>query len=135
MKRTAFKSKKKSLKAKCWKVFSEFIRKRDSDENGMATCISCGTVKPWKEIHAGHYIPKSLGLSIYFDEKNVNAQCAGCNTFRHGNLSAYALALKTKYGEGILEELDARRKQIKKIPEWEYQEMIEKYKSAKGDSE
>lgn len=79
-------------------------------------------------MHAGHYIPKSLGLSIYFEERNVHPQCAGCNTFRHGNLTAYALALKKKYGEGILEELDALKNSPKKIGIPEYLSLIENYR-------
>lgn len=120
--------KKGSSKQKLWKVFSEYIRQKYADDDGYVACISCGVVKHWKELHAGHYIPKSLGLNIYFAEKNVHPQCAGCNMFRHGNLAPYALALKKKYGEGILEELDAMRHQTRKIPEFEYLEMIQKYK-------
>lgn len=116
-----------TLKKKCWKVFSEYIRKKYADEDGVVNCVSCGKPEHWKNLHAGHYIPKSLGLSIYFEEKNVHPQCAGCNTFRHGNLSMYALALKEKYGEGILEELDEIRKQQVKFSKSDYREMIEKY--------
>lgn len=63
------------LKRNLWKIFSEYIRRRDSDSEGFGRCISCGAVGYYKEMHAGHYIPKSLGLSIYFEEKNVNLQC------------------------------------------------------------
>lgn len=118
-----------NLKNKLWKIFSEYIRRREADENGMVSCISCGAVRHWKEIHAGHYIPRSAGLAVYFSEKNVHPQDAACNTFRHGNLSQYALALRKKYGEGILEELDALRRETRKISQVEYAELIEKYKS------
>lgn len=124
------KKRKISSKNKCWKVFSEFIRRKYADENGMAECFTCGTQKHWKQLHAGHYIPKSLGLSILFEERNVHPQCAGCNMFRHGHLSAYAIALKKKYGDTVLEELDVIRRQIRKISEPEYVELIEHYKSA-----
>lgn len=113
----------KALKNKLWKVFSEFVRRRDK-----GICISCGKQDRWKNTDAGHYIPKTAGLSIYFDERNVNAQCTGCNRFRHGNLSAYAIALRKKYGPDILEELDRLRRQTRKISPLEYQTLIEKYK-------
>ena len=93
------------LKKKVWKVMSLYIRLRDSDEDDMCTCCTCGVRKPYKEMHAGHYIPKSLGLWIMFHEENTHAQCPGCNLFKHGNLHEYALFLEEKYGKRILQEL------------------------------
>lgn len=137
LKRTGFKTKKrkplrnraKSLKNKLWALFSEWVRRRDADHAGMNFCVSCGKPGHWKALQAGHYYAKSLGLSIYFDERNVQPQCAGCNLWRHGNLPDYALALKSKYGEGILEELQALRRQTRKISTTEYEELIEVYKA------
>lgn len=111
------------LKKKLWKVFSEYIRQRDK-----GICISCGKIDDWKNTDAGHYIPKTAGLAVYFDEKNVNAQCTGCNRFRHGNLSQYALALRRKYGETILEELEWKRRLITKISVVDYVRLIDEYK-------
>jgi hypothetical protein len=112
------------LKKILWRYFSEYIRRRD---NGV--CISCGIKRSYKEMDAGHYHPRTDGLSLYFDERNVNCQCTYCNRFRHGNLTQYALALKRKYGFGILEELDEKRKNFIKISVPEYLELIETYKS------
>lgn len=117
-----------SLKKKLWKIFSEYIRRREADENGFVACISCGKIDHWKNQDAGHYIPKSLGLSVYFEEKSVHSQCRGCNLFRHGNLSAYAISLRKKYGDGILEELDRIKNTPVKFSKLDYEEMIEKYK-------
>lgn len=111
------------LKKRLWQVFSLFIRTRD-----QGICISCGKQGEIKEMHCGHYIPKTAGLSIYFDEKNNNCQCPYCNVWMHGNLSAYAVAMRKKYGPDILEELDALKRQTRKISQMEYMELIEKYK-------
>lgn len=113
----------KDLKKKLWKVFSEYIRQRDK-----GICISCGKKDDWKNTDAGHYIPKTAGLSIYFDERNVNCQCTYCNRFMHGNLSRYAIALRRKYGENILEELDEMRVKTRKIDVVEYTNLIAYYK-------
>jgi len=78
-------------------------------------------------MHAGHYIVKTAGLSVYFDERNVNCQCVGCNLWRHGNLAQYALALRKKYGLCILEELEALRTKNRKIKPYEYLELIKEY--------
>jgi hypothetical protein len=101
------------LKKKVWKVFSIYIRSRDKDFRDQVKCFTCDRVDHWKTMDAGHYIPKSTGgAGLYFHEKNVHPQCTGCNRFRHGNLTQYALRLQQKYGNNILKELDAMRGQV-----------------------
>lgn len=112
-----------ALKKNLWIVFSQYIRQRDK-----GVCISCGKVDFWRKTDAGHYIPKTAGLSIYFDEQNVHCQCTYCNRWMHGNLTKYALALKQRYGDGILEELDKKRATIRKISTKEYSELLDIYK-------
>ena len=80
-------------------------------------------------MQAGHCIPKSLGLSIYFEEKNVKPQCASCNVAFQGNQYHFVEALKSIYGSDIEEELRAQQRVIRQIKRWEYLELIEKYKS------
>ncbi len=112
------------MKRVLWDIFSKYIRQRDK-----GICISCSRKDDWKKMDAGHYIPKSIcGLTLYFDEQNVNCQCTYCNRWMHGNLSKYAIALRKRYGETILEDLDKRRG-IRKISIPEYQQMIEIYKN------
>lgn len=126
---------KGTFKHKAWSVFSRAIRKRDADENGMVACFTCGAVKHFTELDCGHYIPKSISLALRFDERNNHPQCVGCNQFRHGNLTQYALALKRKYGESILEELDRDRRLGEgfRISEAGYQEIYEKYRVMGGE--
>lgn len=111
------------LKKLLWGIFSEYIRQRDG-----GVCISCGKKDFWRKMDAGHYIPKTAGLSTYFHEKNVNSQCTYCNRWMHGNLSRYALALRKKYGRNILEELEEIRLNPIKISVEDYKKLIEKYK-------
>lgn len=115
-------------KKRLWIIFSKYIRKRDN-----YICISCGKQLTKETSDAGHYIPKTAGLSIYFDEQDVNCQCTRCNRFMHGNLSQYALALRKKYGDNILEELDERRRIPRKISEDEYSELIKIYEQKLAD--
>ena len=111
------------LKKQLWGIFSQYIRQRDK-----GICISCGKQDYWRKMDAGHYIPKTAGLSLYFDERNVNCQCTYCNRWMHGNLAPYALALIAKYGQNILQELDTERHKIRKISDDEYGQLIEMYK-------
>jgi hypothetical protein len=127
------KARKVNYKKRLWSLVSEYVRRKNADHAGNVACVSCGATRHWKAIHAGHYIAKSLGLAIYFDEQNVHPQCPGCNLFRHGNLPQYALYLRKTYGEGILEALDERRRTTRKISEAEYLELIERYKSKLSD--
>jgi len=58
-----------SLKKKLWKVFADYIKKRDK-----YTCFTCGRKGEGSGMHAGHFIPKaSGGLALYFNEDNVLA--------------------------------------------------------------
>ncbi len=115
------------LKRKLWKVFSAYIRLKYADINGNVQCVSCPAVLPWRSSQAGHYLPKSLGLAIYFEERNVHPQCPECNLTRQGNQYPYAIYLLKRYGPTVLDELDAQRRRTLKIPEWRYLELIEEY--------
>lgn len=115
------------LNKKLWKLFSEHIRQKYADEEGFVKCFTCDAGRHWKEMDAGHYIPKSVSLRLRFDERNVHPQCTACNRFRHGNLTEYAIALQKKYGAKILEELDALRHEPTKYSRLDYEDMIDKY--------
>ena len=123
------KARKVNYKKVLWKLFSEYIRRRNADHAGMASCVSCGVVAHWKQLQAGHYVRASAGMNTYFDEVNVQNQCCRCNIFLDGNLAPYALWLLKTYGNGILEALDERRRVVRKISTPEYIELIEVYKS------
>lgn len=90
---------KNKLEQKLDRVFSKFIRKRDNYK-----CVTCG--KAGNE--AGHYEKRSH-RSTRWDEINVNCQCTACNKYRGGNLANYALFLRRKYGEDILEKIREKR--------------------------
>ena len=117
-------AKKINWKKRFWKVFSEWVRR---NEHGK--CFTCTTQKHWKEMDAGHYV--NAGSSpppLYFDERNVHCQCTSCNRFKHGNLAVYALRLQQKYGNKILEELEAMRNRGGKWSEWTYKIKTDEYK-------
>lgn len=126
-----------ALSRKLWKIVSEYIRRKDADEDGTVKCFTCLNTHHWKEIDAGHYVPSSVSLALRFNEKNVHPQCTACNRFRRGNLTQYAVALEKKYGLGILQELDTLRHSVARYSRSDYEEMIrvwsEKLKSLDVD--
>ena len=95
-------------KKRTWKIFSEWIRRKDADPAGYVQCVCCGKVLHYKESHAGHYIHGNTKRT-YFEEKNVHPCCPKCNMYLSGNLTQYALFLEGKYGKGILQELDEKK--------------------------
>ena len=119
-------SKESTLKIKLDKVFSEFIRLRDST-GGMFQCISCGRTLPYNQADCGHYINRKH-MSTRFSEINCNAQCRSCNRFDEGNIQGYRRGLIAKYGEKSVLLLEASKNQVNKIAEYEYKAMIAHYK-------
>lgn len=116
-----------ALKKKADAAFSIYIRMRDSDRNGIATCITCNTKKPWKEMQNGHFIKRSVSL-LRFDEENCNAQCPACNVWKYGELYQYGKALDLKYGDGTAERLHAQRHTTHKFKAQELIDIIEECK-------
>ena len=123
MKRTPLRKKSKNprlvLKRKAWETFSKWIRNRDN-----WTCFTCDKYDKSQYMHAGHYVHKDC---LDFDERNINSQCAGCNTYRHGNLNVYASRLEEKYGHGILQELEKLGREYRAFTKKELEEIIKKY--------
>lgn len=106
------------LKKQLWKVFSSFIRTRD-----RFTCFTCGRKGEGSGIHAGHFISKSIGgLTLYFNEDNVHAQCYHCNINLGGNSYIYGQRL----GPKKVKELYALKNQITK--DYPYEEKIAYYR-------
>jgi len=116
----------KTLDRKLCKIFSEYIRKRDS-ENGYCRCITCRSVRHWKEVDAGHFMNRDR-KNTRFNEKNVNAQCISCNRFKSGLQYEHGQAIDKKHGKGTANDLTLKSKIPLKMSAFHYKELIEKYK-------
>lgn len=120
------KKSKKTLKAKAWKLFSEWIRRKDADEFGYTNCVTCGVRKHYKELQAGHFIP-GRSNSILFEESGVHPQCRRCN-YNEGNGPEYYPFMLNKYGQEEIDRLRSLRHQtIKRSEQW-YLDLIEELK-------
>lgn len=109
------------------RAFSKYIRLRDSDENGLCRCISCGKIHRWDDIDNGHFINRRH-MGTRFDEKNCNAQCRHCNSFDEGNAAGYAAGLIAKYGNGIIEELLVKTAFGRNYAQFEIDELAKYYR-------
>ena len=114
------------LKKKLDRIFSEYIRRRDSDEEGYGACCTCGIELRWKDGDAGHYIRRGINSTRYH-EWNVHLQCRSCNRGGERNAS-YANFLIKKYGPEVLDTLSKLEHQTKRWFTWELEELIEEYK-------
>ena len=111
-----------------WIWFSRYIRLRDSDSNGIATCFTCGKRLKWDDgMQAGHFIGRRE-QSVKFDEKNVHAQCIECNHFNAGKQFEYGLQLDRKYGDGTATKLLIQSKQLCKRGDFEIKELTKHYR-------
>jgi 5-methylcytosine-specific restriction endonuclease McrA len=109
----------KTLKNKAWKLMSEQVRTSKADSNGYVICVTCGSTKHYKEMHAGHFIHASKGSLVSYDKRNINVQCVKCNTYKGGNLIEYTLFMQKTHGNEIIEELRQLKQSIMKRADFE----------------
>lgn len=88
-------------------IFSQFIRLRDSDENGYITCY-CGAVVYWTEADNSHYMPRAH-MNTRFSDENCAASCKNCNQTLKGNIKIYGAWLEVKR-PGSVESLEDQAK-------------------------
>ncbi len=107
----------KTAKKVAWEWCSKYIRLRDAIayqkkypevELGWVKCCTCDRIIfIWKNCDAGHFISKSRGglSGVYFDERNIHAQCKDCNGFHQGQYHKYKLFMRDKYGQEVIDLL------------------------------
>jgi hypothetical protein len=113
--------------AKLWKVFSEFIRLRDADDEGFCKCITCGLRRHWKQMDCGHGIGRQHWGTRY-DERNNAAQCKKCNGFEGGRREVYKVEVDKRYGAGTWDLLELKSKKGKRLSDFEIKVLTDHYK-------
>ena len=108
----------KSAKKKAWQWCSKYIRLRDAIEFhkdhpetpfGYVQCCTCGNIVVYNiNCDAGHFISRGKGgmSGVYFDERNIHAQCKICNGFHQGRQAIYKEFMLEKYGQEVIDELE-----------------------------
>lgn len=118
---------KKSLERSLDKLFSLYIRLRDTDENGYFKCPTCGRILPWEKADCSHYWSRSH-KSTRWNEDNCVAECSYCNRFDSSHLDGLGRFLKKKLGEQRFEMLHWLHNQPKKYSEFELAELVKMYR-------
>lgn len=113
----------KTLRRELDAAFGQFIRKRDTNSEGMGHCITCGA---FTTLEAGHFIPRQHA-SLRWNPLNVFGQCSRCNRFLHGDQAEYYTVLVRRIGQDAVDELMRLKRTTKKHSIAELQELIAKF--------
>ena len=87
------------------RLFSTYIRLRDSDAYGIAKCFTCQRTDHWTNMHCGHFMRRA-NMCTRFMEINNHVQCPTCNISYDGNRTSYTKELDKKYGKGTAEYIE-----------------------------
>lgn len=104
----------KMLRKETWELMSKYVRLRDK------RCVTCGVVKPFSQLQAGHFIH---GKCMDFIFTNIHAQCVRCNKYLSGNGASYANYLVSIYNDGVIQSIWKTYNE-KKGKEYTYEELI-----------
>ena len=117
---------RKNLVKRLDNIFSQYIRLRNANAQGIAKCYTCGKKDHWKRLQNGHFQSRKH-YGTRWDETNCQVQCSACNVFRYGEQYKFGVRLDEDYGYGTAENLHAKAIQITKYSNSDLQELITKY--------
>ena len=120
------KPKRSTLVKKADAIFSQFIRQRNADDNGMTECFTCGKKDHWKSLQCGHFMSRKH-YSTRWNEDNCQVQCVGCNVFRYGEQYTFGKNLDIFIKDGLAEELNILSHKIVKYDNNDLLELVDLY--------
>jgi len=123
------KVKRKTLIKKLDAIFSEYIRRKHADKNGIVKCYTCNKKAYWKGegMQNGHFISRNSRI-LRWREDNCRPQCYSCNCHFYGRQYVFAMNLNKEYGYNIAEELLIESKKIIKQSDQDLLDLIDEYK-------
>lgn len=119
--------KPENLTAKLDKVFSAYVRVRDTMPNGCFRCISCGQIKPFSQGDCGHYYSRTH-MATRWDPDNAHMECKYCNRCSSDHLIGYRKNLVAKIGLDRINRLDVMAHSSKHWLDFELKEKIDYFK-------
>tara|TARA_Y100001938_G_scaffold141892_1_gene212337 strand:+ start:290 stop:685 length:396 start_codon:yes stop_codon:yes gene_type:complete len=123
------KVKRKTLIKKLDAIFSEYIRRKYADKNGIVECYTCNKKAYWKGegMQNGHFISRSSRI-LRWREDNCRPQCYACNCMRYGQTYVFGANLNKEYGFNKAEQLLIESKKIIKQSDQDLLDLINIYK-------
>jgi len=124
----------KTLKRKLWAIFSQYIRRRWADKNGMV--LTCdGKFMRWQDTHCGHLLTntersQSLGGNeLWYYENNFAPQSPNGNYYdADDSAKKYMLFAVGRYGEEEIKKMFHMKQTPRKFTEEELTAKYEHYK-------
>lgn len=118
---------KAKYKKKAWAEFSKFIRMSHIEYQDYVRCYTCGTLKPWKQMQAGHGIG-GRSNAVLFDIRIVKPQCSGCNLFGGGQYRIFTRKLIDELGLKEYDKVVHNSTTLMPLKEFQFEEIYRKYK-------
>ena len=119
-------------------IYSQYIRLKYADNNGMVECYTCGSKMHWKEAQHGHFFTRAR-YSTRWDDDNSRVQDYRCNVALGGNYIIYTRKMLAELGEKRFNALELKSNTLIKVPTSEliekiayYKTEVERLKSEKG---
>jgi len=92
-------------------LLQKLVRMKASDENGFATCVTCGQREHYTKMDGGHFVSRRSKATLLIEE-NIHPQCKGCNRFASGKYDDYALYMVDTYGIEMVRELNDKKREL-----------------------
>ena len=124
------KTPRQKLVEKLDRIYSEYVRLFNTDENGYGNCVTCNTRKFYKDADCGHFITRVKKSTRWLHQPplvNASLQCKQCN-MNGGEQYLDGQMLDAIYGEGTADEVLRLSNISVKYSAADLAEMIEKYK-------
>ena len=109
-------------------IYSQYIRLKYADNNGMVECYTCGSKMHWKEAQHGHFFTRAR-YSTRWDDDNSRVQDYRCNVALGGNYIIYTRKMLAELGEDRFAALELKSNTIAKVPTSDLVEKISYYKT------
>ena len=108
------------------------MRLKDADHAGYVKCFTCGVVKNWRSVDAGHFQSRGK-YSTRWEESNVKPQCKKCNMYNGGHQYQFGLNLDFHFGKGTAQRLIQMGNQTRRFSDAELEAMIREYRKKLDD--
>ena len=116
-------------------IFSQYIRLRNANAQGIAECYTCGKKDHWKKLQCGHFQSRkhygtrfgTLDNDDKITELNCQVQCVSCNLYKYGEQFKFGVRLDKDYGKGTAEDLHSKAIAITKYANYDLEALITKY--------
>ena len=117
-----------SLEKKLDRIFSRYIRLRDTKPYDFryGKCISCGRVLPYDKLDCGHFHSR-IHRNTRYDEDNCHCECHYCNRMSADHLIKYQENLIKKIGQQRFDLLKVKASMTCKRTAFELELMIKEY--------